>query len=299
MRIALQTNPREQTQGTLYPDEIALAKTVFADTLPYEKIFIGRFDFGGAMTIATSPFQNRANYIILWANAYNKNLAKESEYYKATFIHELTHVWQSLYAGYAMAYIAESAWAQLREGVKDMFKDGVEKGLERAKEVVKKGMQQWGVHRSHAYIFRMSEIGNSWNSFNVEQQGSIVESWFQNGEHTFVDGSKVPGGNRSPKDARYSYIKNNILAKDPNAAYVGGANLPGFSAEIAEYQAVLFRLGYLTDEKYVDGYWGRITSDAVREFQRKNGLKPDGELRGVRTETQRKLRQPIDTLVPK
>lgn len=299
MRFSKQTQTRDQTQGTLYPQEIALAKTVFADTLPYQKIYIGRFDFGGAMTIATSPFQDKAEYIILWANAYNKNLANEGEYYKATLIHELTHVWQSIYSGYAMAYMAESAWAQLKNGVEDIFKDGLEKGLEKAKKVVKDGMQQWGVHRSTAYMFKMSEIGNVWSSFNVEQQGSIVETWFQNGEHTFIDGSKVPGGNRSPKDSRYSYIKHNILAKDAGANYVSVQTGRGFSAEIAEYQAILFRLGYFTDEKYVDGYWGTNTKNAVIEFQRKNGLGVDGDLGGPRSRTKMKLKEPIDSLVPK
>lgn len=299
MRLAKQTNPREQIDGTLYPDEISLAKTVFGETLPYNKIYIGRFDFGAAMTIATSPFHDRAEYVILWANAYNKNIAKESEDTKATFIHELTHVWQSLYGGHALAYFAEAGWVQLRDGVKDMFKDGVEKGLERTKEVVKRGMQQWGQHRSMTYIFKMTEVGKALKEFNVEQQACIVETWFMNGHFTFIDGSQVPGGNRSPKDTRYSYIKNNILAKNASAGYISAQVLPGFSAEIAEYQAILFRLGYLTDNKYIDGYWGEITSDAVREFQRKNGLVPDGELRGGQSKTKDKLKQPIDTLISK
>ena len=94
-------------------------------------------------------------------------------------------------------------------------------------------------------------------------------------------------------------IKHSILAKDAGANYISVQTGRGFSAEIAEYQAILFRLGYFTDEKYVDGYWGTNTKNAVIEFQRKNGLNVDGDLGGPRSRTKMKLKEPIDSLVPK
>ena len=85
-------NSREQWNGALWQNEIDLAKTVFQDTLPYERIFIGNVNMGtGAVTVASSPVRSRANFIILWDALYAGN-ANNSPDYKNTFIHELTHV---------------------------------------------------------------------------------------------------------------------------------------------------------------------------------------------------------------
>lgn len=67
----------------------------------------------------------------------------------------------------------------------------------------------------------------------------------------------------------------------------------GFSQEVFDCQKVLFALGYLTDYKYVDGYWGPRTKKALEAFQAKNGLKVDGIIgRNVKL----KMQQPIGTL---
>ncbi len=71
---------------------------------------------------------------------------------------------------------------------------------------------------------------------------------------------------------------------------------PGYSAEIAAYQEVLFALGYLTDRKYVDGFTGGHTRRAVIAFQTRNGLKPDGDLGGPNSRTRAKLAQDPATL---
>jgi peptidoglycan hydrolase-like protein with peptidoglycan-binding domain len=55
----------------------------------------------------------------------------------------------------------------------------------------------------------------------------------------------------------------------------------------------LFALGYLTDNKYVDGYWGRITKTALEKFQAKNGLKVDGI---IGKNVKLKMQQPIGNL---
>lgn len=291
----------DQWYGTLYPEEIALAKTVFADTLPYNDIFISKVSLGGGapVTIATNPVKSKAQFLILWEQAWNLNVATQGNDMKTTLIHELTHVWQGTYGNYVMGYMAESVWSQLREGVRDIFKDGPEKGIERVRRMVKEGMSKWDEHRSHAYKFTMKDVGKNWNTFNVEQQASIIESWYSFEPTRFIDGSAVPAGYRSPKDPRYPYIKDNIRAKDANAAYSGVANQPGYSAEIAEIQAKLYVLGYFTDDKYVDGYMGDITRNAVREFQRRNGLGVDGNIGTPNSQTRRKLGQPLDKLIRK
>lgn len=280
----------------LSAQETTLAKTVFADTLPYGRIFIGNINSPtGAITVATDPVKERASYILVWGEVYNGDATRFN--FGHTFIHELTHVWQSQYAGFAMAFMAESVWAQLRSGVKDIFRDGIRKGVENIEEMIKKrDVSQWNQHRGKAYAFSMSEVGKPWGDFNVEQQACIVHTWFRDRDYGFSDGTVVPGGKRSPKDPRYPYIEHNIRARSNSAAYVPAQNPHGYSPEIAEIQSVLFALGYLKDQKYVDGFMGRITRDAVREFQRRNKLKDDGDIGGPNSETRKKLRLPFDQL---
>ena len=67
----------------------------------------------------------------------------------------------------------------------------------------------------------------------------------------------------------------------------------GFSQEVFDCQKVLFALGYLTNNKYVDGYWGRITKTALEKFQAKNGLKVDGI---IGKNVKLKMQQPIGNL---
>lgn len=67
----------------------------------------------------------------------------------------------------------------------------------------------------------------------------------------------------------------------------------GYSQEVFDCQKVLFALGYFSDYKYVDGYWGRITKTALEAFQARNGLKVDGIIgRNVKL----KMQQPIGNL---
>jgi hypothetical protein len=67
----------------------------------------------------------------------------------------------------------------------------------------------------------------------------------------------------------------------------------GYWAEIEACQRVLLTLGYLTDQKYVDGIWGPRTRKALIQFQDRNGLKTDGIIgRDVKT----KIAQPLNTL---
>lgn len=298
MRLQGKNNQRnDQWYGTLYQAEIDIAKLVFKDTLPYDRIYISNVDSPtGAITVATSPYKENAEYLLLWHKAYAVNIAGDPNL-SNTFIHELTHVWQSQYNGYALTYLVEAGWAQLKNGVKDIFKDGYEKGIERIKDMLKKDfVQKWNNHRDTAYHFKTSDFGKNFNEFNPEQQANIIESWFSK-EAQIVGGATIPAGRRSPKDARYSYIRDNIHAKSPNASYVGVKNLPGYSAEIADIQAVLFNLGYLKDEKYVDGFWGRITKGAVIEFQKRHNLPPDGEARPQNSLTRKKLFSPFHLLL--
>ena len=150
--------------------EISWARMVFQATLPYERIYIsdaiglGNRAFTipapsvgqvAASTIATSLFGPLATpfitatpaafYIINFGTSGFANAGSLANL--PTFIHELTHVWQSYQQTFANAYIFNSLWHQAVSG-------------------------------NNAYSYN---LGQSWNNYNVEQQASIVEHWFSSG----------------------------------------------------------------------------------------------------------------------
>ncbi|MGI8786958.1 MAG: hypothetical protein ACR2HG_04255 [Pyrinomonadaceae bacterium] len=173
------------TNRLLTRGEISWARMVFQSTLPYDQIYIS--DAIGAMnraftipapsagqaaasTIATTLFGPLATPFITTARAafYIINFGS-SGYANAgslsnlpTFIHELTHVWQSYHQTFPNGYIFNSLWHQAVSG-------------------------------GGAYSYN---LGQSWNSYNVEQQASIVEHWFSSG--------------MSSSNPRFTYIQNNI-----------------------------------------------------------------------------------------
>ncbi len=131
-------------------NEISLAKTVFVDTLPYDRIRVT--DVLG--------FQNRP-YTLCYPNVDDSALStykinagpvgfagmERSDEQCETLIHELTHVWQAVYSIWPASYIFSSAFAQVTKG-------------------------------PAAYKY---EAGHPWEQYNAEQQAHIVEDWFAEG----------------------------------------------------------------------------------------------------------------------
>lgn len=264
-------------RNTVYP--------VFRNTVPYNRVLIADFYLPGnqgvPVTVAGNPmpnliaalpgFRRLTVFVIFWgAEVYRRGA---DNMFPNTLVHELTHVWQGNNHVFYQQYMVESLIVQ---GVAVMTHGD----------------------RNVAYRYDGRPWGE-WNSYNVEQQANIVSDWYSSD-------TGRGGGNQSTSDPRYFYIQNNIRANSPRAGGVppapavaaagaqAGLVLPaGASAEVYAYQSVLFDLGYLSDRKYVDGYTGRRTRTAVIEFQRRNGLRPDG---GVGRDTWNKLRQPLNTL---
>lgn len=155
----------------------------------------------------------------------------------------------------------------------------------------------WDHYRSRAYVFSMNQMGvNNFTDFNVEQQASIVESWYAPDAEPNHLKEIIPGGNMSTSDVRYPYITCNILANAPNARYIAiqpsGNNSPqlgkGADAKIKSIQDILVALRYL-DPKFADGFMGENTRKAVRGYQANNGLKVDGDIGGPNSATRIKL----------
>jgi hypothetical protein len=277
--------------------ERQLAATVYHDTLPFDRIYITNLDLDAPVTLAGVNLSNRKfDYTINWVDAFGDILSDAGR--RATFIHELCHVWQGEHGLWPTFYMGQSAVAQLKHGIGDLLD--------------KREWRGWGNHRSTTYKFPAASIGNRWSSFNVEQQASIVESWFMPESdritragpgrvliHNFGPG--VYGGGRSPHDPRFPYVRDVIRARNRGASYRAGALPPGSDPQIKAIQDKLVALCYL-DAMHADGLIGRrhsATLDAVAEFQHRHGLSVDRDIGGPNSETRRKLALPIERLVRK
>ena len=140
---------------------------VFKDTLPYDLIGITP-NIGLGDRPYTLP-----NYTIWDWQAWDVNMGTQQhwdklaakygwDYFWQILVHELTHVWQGHNKTVQWGYVANSVWHQLTAG-------------------------------QDAYKYT---LGQSWNSYNAEQQASIVQDWFANG--------------RKEDDPAFGYIRDNI-----------------------------------------------------------------------------------------
>jgi hypothetical protein len=280
-------------QRLLKPAEIAFAATVFGNKIPYARVYISDIDLGGAVTLGDQfvfvrdgKFQTEDRYCICWPAAYTSALSSPA--IAGTLIHELTHVWQGAHGVYPAVYMGQSVIAQLDHGIRDIIR--------------RREWRGWGVHRSTAYKFDPGEIGKNWSQFNVEQQASIVQSWFMKDANwsALYGKSSVVGGNSSPYDPRYPYISDVIRAGNRGANYHAVSLPNGGSADIKRIQDRLVMLRYL-DPVEADGLLGRSVSrtlDAVAVFQKRNGLQVDRDLGGPNSLTRRKLLGNFNALVP-
>ena len=150
----------------LFASEIAEAKRVFRNTLPYNQITVtnGLGAGGAQFTLAIPTFFGPWSYQLNMGPRGFANCLSIS----AVFIHELTHVWQGSHSNFPPAYMINSVFHQ-------------------AIAVVQTG------NRNNAYNYTP---GSAWGSYNVEQQGNIVEDWYALGLRT--------------TDPRFRYISGNI-----------------------------------------------------------------------------------------
>ncbi len=275
----------------LTAQEIALARTVFKSSVPYDRVAISDWKIGNtAVTLSGLNLSDRRfSYRICWPVGFRNIM--NSAFRRATLIHELTHVWQGAHGVWPTFYMGQSITDQIVEGVKDI--------------VEKREFRRWDEHRSGAYTLHARDWGKAWSDFGVEQQGSLVESWFiteTDRRRTRMEfGPGVIGGGRSEADPRFPYIRDVIRAGNRSAPYraLASSLAPGGDVAIKAIQDRLVALGYL-DARHADGLIGRsrsATLDAVEAFQRANRLKVDRDLGGPNSETRQKLARPIEQLV--
>jgi hypothetical protein len=157
--------------------EIELARQVFQDQLPYDKIHFASYylpnNNGVPVTLASVsslvPIRSLRSYTIYFGPEVFRDGAHVPGT-RNTLIHELTHVWQGHHSLIAWEYMVDSLLAQghaiLTEG-----------------------------NRNRAYDYKPGKV---WNDYNVEQQANIVEDWFRNGMR--------------PEDELFNYIRDHIRA---------------------------------------------------------------------------------------
>jgi hypothetical protein len=236
--------------------EKTISESVFKNSIKYESVLIADYFLPGntvpvtvmhpitkPMPITHIPIVTGYYFIIYWGtDVYRRTAIKGED--ANTLIHELVHVWQG-HHGFPFAYMVKSMLAQ-------------------GKAIA----QHWD--RNKAYDYDKTNYKN-WRDYNVEQQGNIVEDWY-NPDTRIVTG----GGNQSTSDLRYPYIEKVIRAGKPSADYAPPSQIKVIGDPIVfEAQTILVKWGYKIT---IDGNYGRITKNAIMDFQKNNGLKSDGNL---------------------
>jgi hypothetical protein len=258
-------NYRSLTQA-----EKVIGESVFKASIRYDAVFIADYFLPGndvpvtvqhprtaALPIIGTPIITGFYFVIYWGfDVYRSSAEILGQTYSNTLIHELTHVWQGQ-QGIPFGYMVKSMLAQ-------------------GKAIA----QHWD--RGKAYDYDKTNYKN-WRDYNVEQQGNLVSDWYDPDIRAIIG-----GGNQSTSDPRYSYIEKVIRAVNPKADYVPPVQTNATVAGdpiVFEAQTILVKWGYRIA---TDGNYGKITKNAVSDFQKNNGLKSDGIL-GAKTIA--KLRQ--------
>lgn len=143
--------------------EIKLARQVFQNQLPYDKIHIASYYLPGnkgvpvtlASVTSLIPIHSLRHYTIYFGpRAFSDGADAPAT--RNTFIHELTHVWQGHHSAFAWEYMVSSMLSQ-------------------GHAILTTG------DRDNAYTYKP---GKTWSKYNVEQQASIVADWFADGMKT-------------------------------------------------------------------------------------------------------------------
>ena len=164
----------------LKQSEIDLARQVFQDQVPYDRVHIASYflpgNDGTPVTVASAssliPFLSGSRHYTIYFGPDVFQNGADQPGTRDTFIHELTHVWQGHHSRFGWEYIVNSMVSQ-------------------GHAVITKG------DRNAAYQFTP---GSPWGSYNVEQQAYMVQNWYR-------DGMKTDAG-----DKLYPYIEKNIRA---------------------------------------------------------------------------------------
>ena len=176
--------PATKTRLLTQP-EIALATTVFKQTIPYRGVFVAN-GLGFEDRPFVLPIAAKFSFIMNVGDCY-ANMDKEPFWVgnkryvpRGLLIHELTHVWQSVHGDHSWDYVVSSVWNQCVQG--------------------------------DAYNYDSDNL-KEWDEYGAEQQADIVEDWYKNGLKEDKD-----------KDLRYYYIKRHILGQKTSYNWLNDQN---------------------------------------------------------------------------
>ena len=126
----------------LSQDEIAVARTVFADTIPYDKVWVTNLEGPDGRWLTTLGIDGTS--FIGASSEYDDAVADAGR--RRIFIHEMTHVWQN---------VRNPSLAILCEASKDRAQELLE-GIDAVYNVDRNDLQPW-------------------DSYNWEQQAEAIE----------------------------------------------------------------------------------------------------------------------------
>lgn len=147
------------TKRKLTSGEIAMSQLVFKDSIDYSKVWI---HLGGLIHTKTGNAMTPAGEIYLPKDDYLKitDFSTAKANVRHWFIHEMTHVWQ-----YQMG--AVNGWL----GIKQLCRGGYTSEV----NSVDSGQDEL---KAYDTDLMGRDINKKFQDFNFEQQGRIIEFWF-------------------------------------------------------------------------------------------------------------------------
>lgn len=161
------------------PNEIIFAQQVFGSELPYGNVVLTNLGGLGGRAF-TAPGVDGKTYCNLGENWNDSDVTKmpgNGSYPVAgeLMIHELTHAWQIAHNSFLPGFVCS-------------------------------GMVNQANYVMGDDVYAYGPAGPDWSSFNLEQQGQIVNQWF-GGDRT----GPTPYHGMNKADPYYRYISGNIL----------------------------------------------------------------------------------------
>ncbi|TWS96603.1 hypothetical protein [Reyranella sp. CPCC 100927] len=139
---------------SLNGDEITMCERVFAGTLP-TPLLRTKVMLANGLGASDRPFASYdvgiATYRIYIGPRAFDAASRVTLEYKATFVHEMTHVWQMYRSRFGFLGVWTSS-------------------------LVSQACRQ-----GNAYLYGEGNLNKPWDSFGTEEQAQIVEDWFKNG----------------------------------------------------------------------------------------------------------------------
>jgi hypothetical protein len=158
--------------------EIAFANQVFQGTIPYDRVVLTDAAGLGGRFFTTPSLQPGSDKILVnIGGAFDAPTLYTSPRYPASgqvFIHELTHAWQIAHSSFVPGLVCEGIWNQTQYSF---------------------GTDVYAVP---------TDRGKEWSEYNQEQQGQLVDKWYQ--------------GYQSRGHRYYGYVKANIRAGSQSAS---------------------------------------------------------------------------------